>query len=122
MNIQEMSAEELENYVFERLQAINDIKSQLEHAKAGLGLSNKEDNAEWHLKAGHALRMKGLEHQRAQTELARRRKADRRVANRDINRYIVEEMKPFLSKTQFTMCVALAEERFENERGTGAAS
>lgn len=70
----DMTVSELESRCDEVLGELADIKAQIEHAKAQAVTRGIYADADWFVRARQALRHRGAEHQRINTELAKRKK------------------------------------------------
>lgn len=113
MNVTEISTEELERRLHGVTQELAEIKTQLDFAKSDAAETGNYSDPDWFNRARHAARMKGREHQLIQTELGKRKKAERRAFNTNMERYFIDaarrELEPHLFSRLWAEATANAE-------------
>lgn len=115
MIIENMSDAEIENRLAEVTEEIAQIKTQIGAAKAEAAATGNYADRDWFLRANHALRMKGREHQLLQTEHGKRRKAVRRDFNARVERAFIDVARRRLDPELFSEM--WSEAMSEGERG-----
>lgn len=94
MKVAEMTVEELEKALMETATDIAKIKTQIAHAKQEAALNGSYSDPKWYKSINHALRMRGIEHQKLQMELGIKRRKARGKANASFeNRFITNAKK-----------------------------
>lgn len=92
-DIDGIATEILEERAMEVLEEMQSIKTQLGHAKAEAHETGCFSDRRWFQGAQHALRMKGVEHQKLEREIGKRKKAERVAKNQEFNQAIVTVAK-----------------------------
>jgi hypothetical protein len=95
------------------LENIAGIKAQLEAAKGKAVANGEYSDPDWFSRAQFALRMKGREHQMILTEIAARRKEEKRKANDTVERRFIDVARRRLDPELFGELMREAQEEGE---------
>lgn len=101
-DLSDLSLDELSAYADELLHDMASIKMQLDHAKA---VPKDERDREWMAKARHALRMKGIEHQRVLTHRSALKKEVNAIQNASFERAFIRVVKGAVDEGTFAQWV-----------------
>lgn len=106
-----MSTDELEERRNEVMSELADIKAQIEGAKHKAFQDGIYADADWLTRAKHALRYRGIEHQKLNVEIARRKKDERLKRASSFSESFVESARQMLPVELFTQILASAMEK-----------
>lgn len=107
----DMSTDELEERRNEVMAEIAGIKAQIEGAKNRALQDGVYADADWFTRVRHALRYRGIEHQKLNTEIARRSKEAKAKRAALYERAFVESARIILAAETFSQLHAAAMER-----------
>jgi hypothetical protein len=111
MDISSLSERELDELLNLVAEDIANIKTQVGFAKSEAASTGKYSGSVWFRKASHALRMKGIEHQRLLQERSRRRRERGAVKSpRDLSNHFVDLCRERLSPELFASILDAAKE------------
>jgi hypothetical protein len=114
MNVKEMTTEALEKSLEEVIDKIAKIKTQLDFAKAEAAVNGVYSDQNWFIRAKHALRMNGIEHQTILRELGNRRREKGQALNTGADRFFIQACKRRLDPVLFKELMAEAWEESRN--------
>ena len=107
---EKMSDAEVSEFVDRTATEIATIRGQIEMAKASVAGGGEYADPIWYAKAKQALRYKGLHHQQAMREQARRRKNGKQAPRENENAIFRQVAKRLLTHETYMMIATEAEE------------
>ncbi len=108
-----LDREHLLNVKDELQEAINNIKAQLDHAKAEFQATGTYADPKWYASANAALRAKRLTSQKLSREIGKRRKVEQPNTT-SLGEAFIKEAKTLLAKDTFEMLMDASRSSVEN--------
>jgi len=101
MDIKNISTEDIEKRLSGITAEMAQIKAQIGNAKGYAAATGEYANSQWYNKANLALRIKGREHQALQLEYGKRRRAERRAYNANVEQNFIQVARLHLDTAKF---------------------